>query len=210
MVGDEKMKSAASAVVSVEQLLRNFLAVQQRRASVYNLLHQGFADLLKTNAEASYQDICNQVTGSFSECSKQVLEIEAALRAPGHDRPDLAAVLQAVQAQEKQKLQMTATLQVLRRAGRPSERAQALEEGQHNSNGAHTHGPLCSHGPDSELHEESGLEMAQVEAEYDSAIKEATGIVQNSVLEINEHIEAVRYEIEELEERRESTMDEGD
>ncbi|CAM6097865.1 unnamed protein product [Calypogeia fissa] len=207
MGGDEGMNSGTGPQVSVEQLLRNFLDVQKRRASVYNILHQGFADLLKTNAAAPYQEVCIQVTTSFSECSKQVLEIEAALRAPSNDRPDLAAVLQAVQAQEKQKLHMTATLQVLRRAGRPSERAHALEQGHQSSNGSHTHGPLCSHGPEGE---DSGLEMAQLEAEYDAAIKEATGIVQNAVLEINDHIEAIRYEIEELDEQRESSMDEGE
>ncbi|CAM6082814.1 unnamed protein product [Calypogeia fissa] len=162
------------------------------------------------NSEAPYREVCSQVTTSFSECSKQVLEIEAALRAPSNDRPDLAAVLQAVQAQEKQKLHMTATLQVLRRAGRPSERAHAFEQGHHSSNGSHTHSPLCSHGLEDEAEEDSGLEMAQLEAEYDAAIKEATGIVQNAVLEINDQIEAIRYEFEELEEKRESTMDEGE
>lgn len=43
---------------------------------------------------------------SFCPFYLQVLEIEAALRTPSHGRPDLAAVLLAVQAQEKQKLQM--------------------------------------------------------------------------------------------------------
>ncbi|CAM6105117.1 unnamed protein product [Calypogeia fissa] len=210
MGGDGSMNPGTGPQVSVEQLLRNFLDVQKRRASVYNILHQGFADLLKTNAESPYREVCSQVTTSFSESSKQVLEIEAALRAPCNDRPDLAAVLQAVQAQEKQKLHMTATLQVLKRAGRPSERAHALEQGHHSSNGSHTQSPLCSHGPEGEAEEDSGLEMAQLEAEFDAAIKEATGIVQNAVLEINDHIEAIRYEIEELEEKRESTMDEGE
>lgn len=95
---------------------------------------------------------------------------------------------------------------MLRRAGRPSERAQALEQGHQNSQGSHTH----LHSPESEAHQDSGLEMAQLEGEYNAAIKEATAIVQNAVLEINDHIEAVRYEIEELEERKDSCMDEGD
>lgn len=95
----------------------------------------------------------------------------------------------------------TATLQVLRRAGRPSERAQTS---------SHTHGPLCSHAPESEGDGDSGLEMAQLEAEYDAAIKEATGQVQDAILEINDHIEVVRYEIEELEQKRGSVLAQGE
>jgi hypothetical protein len=94
----------------------------------------------------------------------------------------------------------TATLQVLRRAGRPSERAHAQGHGQT----SHMQGPPCSHGTRSEVNGDSGLDMAQLEAEYDAAIKEATGLVQDAVLQINDHIEVVRYEIEELAENKES------
>lgn len=41
----------------------------------------------------------------------------------------------------------------------------------------------------------SGIEEAEADAEYDSALKEAIKGVQDAVIAINEHLEEVRYEI---------------
>jgi hypothetical protein len=111
------------------------------------------------------------------------LQIEAALRAPDVGREDLAHILQAVQVQEKQNLRMTATLQVLKKAGRPSDRAHVPASG---------HGQQCGHSHDEQT---SPLEMAEAEAEYDAAYKEATRALQEARTVIHEYMEEVRYEL---------------
>uniref|UniRef100_A0A7I4A3A6 Uncharacterized protein n=1 Tax=Physcomitrium patens TaxID=3218 RepID=A0A7I4A3A6_PHYPA len=108
-----------------QQLLVEFLKVQERRAGLYSTLQAGFADYLKSGSELSFQQLCGRITTDFNDCSRQVIDIQAALRGPEIARQDLADILQDVQAQEKQNLKMTATLQLLRKAGRPSDRAQA-------------------------------------------------------------------------------------
>ena len=78
----------------------------------------------------------------------------------------------------------TATLQVLRKAGRPSERAHAHA----NKSGRQQ----CSH---SHEEENSALELAELEAEYDAAYKEATRVLQEARTAIHESMEEVRYEV---------------
>ncbi|KAL2643504.1 hypothetical protein R1flu_011091 [Riccia fluitans] len=180
----------------VQQLLRTFLDVQQRRASVYSLWHKGFADYLKTSSDDEFSKLCGQITIDFNECSRQVRDIIARLKDESVLREDLASVLEQVQVQESQKLRMTSVLQVLRKAGRPSERANVTEQRQqHSTSSSH----VCSHGAHAEA---EGLEMAQLEAEFDAAVKEATGSVQDAVVSINEHMEEIRYEIEDLEQKQ--------
>ncbi|XP_024386438.1 uncharacterized protein [Physcomitrium patens] len=167
-----------------QQLLVEFLKVQERRAGLYSTLQAGFADYLKSGSELSFQQLCGRITTDFNDCSRQVIDIQAALRGPEIARQDLADILQDVQAQEKQNLKMTATLQLLRKAGRPSDRAQA-----HAGKKVQHH--LCSHGHE----EESALELAESDAEYDAAYKEATQALQEARTTIHEYMEEVRYEL---------------
>ncbi|KAL3696893.1 hypothetical protein R1sor_010969 [Riccia sorocarpa] len=182
--------------IGLQQLLRNFLDVQHRRASVYSLWHKGFSEYLKTSSDDDFSKLCGQITIGFNDCSRQVRDIIARLKDESIGREDLAAVLEQVQVQESQKLRMTSVLQVLRKAGRPSERTNVTEHSQqHSRNSSH----VCSHGAPAEA---EGLEMAQLEAEHEAAVKEATGSVQDVVVMINEHMEEIRYEIEDLEQKQ--------
>ncbi|CAM6048605.1 unnamed protein product [Sphagnum compactum] len=165
------------------QLLRRFLKIQENRAGLYSLLQSGFSDYLKTGSEQAFKELCSRITVDFNDCSRQVLQIEAALRAADVGREDLAHILQAVQVQEKQNLRMTATLQVLKKAGRPSDRAHVPASG---------HGQQCGHSHDEQT---SPLEMAEAEAEYDAAYKEATRALQEARTVIHEYMEEVRYEL---------------
>lgn len=167
-----------------QQLLREFLKVQEQRAGLYSMLQSGFTDYLNTGSEVAFQQLCGRITAAFNDCSKQVIDIQAALREPGIGRNDLADILKDVQAQEKQNLRMTATLQVLRKAGKPSDRAQAHadEKGHHQ----------CSH---SHEEESSALELAEADAEFDAAYKEATQALQEARTAIHEYMEEVRYEL---------------
>ncbi|KAL3696878.1 hypothetical protein R1sor_010954 [Riccia sorocarpa] len=181
--------------VGLQQLLRSFLDIQQRRASVYSLWHKGFAEYLKRSSDDDFSKLCGQITIDFSDCSRQVRDIIARLKDESVCRADLASVLEQVQIQESQKLRMTSVLQVLRKAGRPSERTKVTEHSQQHATNSH----VCSHGVPGEA---EGLEMAQLEAEFEAAVKEATGAVQDAVVMINEHMEEIRYEIEDLEQKQ--------
>lgn len=87
----------------------------------------------------------------------------------------------------------TATIQVLKKAGRPSERPVSHENCRFNNAIGHE----CVH--INNITEASGTEEAEADAEYDNALKEAIKGVQDAVITINEHLEEVRYEIAALE-----------
>ncbi|KAF5470199.1 hypothetical protein F2P56_010725, partial [Juglans regia] len=177
----------------IVHLLRRFLAIQQSRAEAYAKLKGGFAEYMDSGAELAYQQLCSEITVEFNDCSKQVLEIESLFLNPDSCRVDLAQLLRDVQAQEKQKLHLTATIQVLKKAGRPSDRPVSHDNCKYKKPMEHE----CVHVH--EITEASGTEEAEADAEYDNALKEAIRGVQDAVTAINEHIEEVRYEIAALE-----------
>ncbi|KAM0953909.1 putative required for excision 1-B domain-containing protein [Dioscorea sansibarensis] len=181
--------------IKLVELLRRFLGVQQRRAQAYAKLRRfcAFAEYMTNGGDLAYQQLCGEITVEFNDCSKQVLEMEALLLTPDLARGDLASLLRSVQSKEKQKLQMTAKIQILKKAGRPSERLVSHEH-------CHYHKPMSHECMNiSEITEASGTEEAEADAEYDNALKEAIQGVQDAVTGINEHLEEVRYEIEALE-----------
>ncbi|KAK4406524.1 hypothetical protein Sango_0658900 [Sesamum angolense] len=179
-VEDEIGSETNSASKTIKSLLRRFLAVQQRRALAYARLKRG---------ELAYQQLCSEITVEFNDCSKQVLEMESLFVSPDCCREDLACLLRSVQAQEKEKLHLTATIQVLKKAGRPSERLVSHE----NCRFGQSTGHECVH--IQQITEASGTEEAEADAQYDNALKEAIRGVQDAVIAINEYLEEVRYEI---------------
>ncbi|KAF5729369.1 hypothetical protein HS088_TW21G01534 [Tripterygium wilfordii] len=189
-IEDSEGKDSSSKILS---LLRKFLAVQQRRAEAYAKLKKGFSEYMGTGGELAYQQLCSEVTVEFNECSKQVREMESLFQNPEYHRDDLAQLLRAVQTQEKQKLHLTATIQLLKKAGRPSERLVSHENCRFNKPTEHE----CVHVH--EITEAAGTEDAEADAEYDNALKEAIKGVQDAVTAINESLEEVRYEIAALE-----------
>ncbi|KAG5239481.1 DNA gyrase [Salix suchowensis] len=180
--------SSSSKSSNTLLLLRRFLETQQRRAQAY-----GFAEYMVSGGELAYQQLCSKITEEFNDCSKQVIEIESLFLKPEHDRDDLADLLRAIQTQEKQKLHLTATIQLLKKAGRPSERLVNHENCRFSKPMEHE----CVHLH--EITEAAGTEEAEADAEYDNALKEAIRGVQDSVTTINEHLEEIKYEIAALE-----------
>lgn len=174
-------------------LLRNFLSLQQRRAEAYAKLRDGFAEYMISGVESTFQQLCSEITVEFSDCSKQVREMESQFLKPDCFRDDLAQLLRAIQELEKQKLHLTATIQVLKKAGRPSERIVTHENCRFKKPMHHE----CVHVY--ELTDAAGTEEAEADAEYDNAVKEAVKGVQEAVTSINEHLEEIRYEIAALE-----------
>ncbi|KAL2484969.1 hypothetical protein Adt_29725 [Abeliophyllum distichum] len=189
----EEIKSNASSPKSIVGLLRKFLAVQQRRAHAYARLKRGFEEYIASGGELAYQQLCSEITVEFNDCSKQVVEIESLFLNPDCCREDLALLLRSIQTQEKDKLHLTATIQVLKKAGRPSERLVSHE----NCRFGHSMGHECVH--IQKITEASGTEEAEADAHYDNALKEAIKGVQEAVIAINEYLEEVRYEIAALE-----------
>ncbi|CAH1435884.1 unnamed protein product [Lactuca virosa] len=86
----------------IVSLLRQFLGVQQRRAEAYAKLKKGFTEL----GDSAYQQLCNEITLQFNDCSKQVLALESIFLSPSYSRNDLASIMRSVQVQEKQKLHL--------------------------------------------------------------------------------------------------------
>ncbi|GMG99513.1 hypothetical protein Nepgr_001353 [Nepenthes gracilis] len=174
-------------------LLRKFLDVQQRRAQAYAKLRNGFSEYMVSGGDSTYQQLCSEITVEFNDCSKQVCEIESQFLSSDCFRDDLARLLRAVQEQEKQKLQLTATIQVLKKAGRPSERLVTHENCRFEKPKQH----LCVHLH--EITEAAGTQEAEEDAEYNNALKVAIKGVQEAVTSINDHLEEIRYEIAALE-----------
>ncbi|KAF3789616.1 hypothetical protein EJ110_NYTH17882 [Nymphaea thermarum] len=186
-------KEIISTSTQLIDLLRRFLGVQQRRAAAYERLRRGFAEYMVTGGDAIYQQLCSEITLEFNDCSKQVLEMESVLSNPVFHRNDLADLLKSVQAHEKQKLHLTARIQVLKKAGRPSERLISHEKCTFTKPTEHRCIHVC------EITEATGTEDAEADAEYDNSLNEAIRGVQDAVTCINEHLEEVRYEIDALE-----------
>ncbi|KAF2535890.1 hypothetical protein F2Q70_00006644 [Brassica cretica] len=174
-------------------LLRRLLEIQERRAQAYAKLKRGFSEYVETSGEALYQKLCSEITAEFNECSKQVREMETLFLNPDVGRSDLAQLLSDIQTQEKQKLHLTVTIQVLKKAGRPSERMLTHENCTFKKPMQHE----CVHLH--EITEAEGTEEAEADAEFDNALKEAIRGVQDAVTCINEYLEDVRYEIAALE-----------
>lgn len=194
---EEKQENEGSKIDTTNEailgLLRRFLAVQQRRALAYARLKRGFEDYMVSGGELAYHQLCSSITVEFNDCSKQVLEMESVFASPAYSREDLAGLLRSVQVQEKEKLHLTATIQVLKKAGRPSERLVSHE----NCRFTHSTGHECMH--IQQITEESGTEEAEADSEYDNALKEAVTGIQDAVTAINEYLEEIRYEIAALE-----------
>ncbi|KAJ3686665.1 hypothetical protein LUZ61_015829 [Rhynchospora tenuis] len=182
----------ASRSAKVLDLLRRFLAIQRRRAEAYTKLRRGFSEYMSNGGEETYQQLCGEITQEFNDCSKQVIELESMFLMPDLCRADLANLLKAVQAQEKQKLHLSIKIQVLKKSGRPSERLVMHDSCRFDN----VKGHQCVHVQ--EITEAAGTEDAEAAAEYDGALKEAICGVQEAVTSINEYMEEVRYEIEAL------------
>ncbi|KAK9265485.1 hypothetical protein L1049_025248 [Liquidambar formosana] len=171
----------------IANLLRRFLGIQKRRAEAYAKLRRGFAEYMLSGGDLAYQQLCSEITVEFNDCSKQVLEMESLFLNPDYHRDDLARLLRDVQAQEKQKLHLTATIQVLKKAGRPSERLVNHENCRFKKPMVHECGHIH------EITEAAGTEEAEADAEYDNSLKEAIKGVQDAVTNINEHLEEVSF-----------------
>lgn len=121
--------TTAPAAAAALPLLLEFLGVQEERARLYAGFRETFRAYLAARDEGAYKRAVRQLTGEFSACSQQVRALEARLASPvqegGVGRPDLSALLRAVQDAEADKLRLTVSWQALRDAATPQAIASA-------------------------------------------------------------------------------------
>lgn len=193
---------------SVPEALGTFFKVQEERAVLYSRFHAGFKAFLLSKQEVTYRSLMAELTPAFSACSQRVRGLQADLDG-ALARPDLAALLNAVQEGERDKLRLTLELQALKQAyafktfswqHRPGgdedgeggdDDGGLLEPGGGGGHeGAHHHGCGCGHGAD------GGGAPEPSKAEYEGAVREALQRLDLCIGSINDALMELRYELE--------------
>ena len=100
------------AMLSVGGLLRVFLEQQEARVAVYRRFEDGFVLFLQVAEANGYEALVGSTTAAFAAISASVNRVEAELKSRG--AAALATTLRGIQFLEKEKLQSTAQLQILR------------------------------------------------------------------------------------------------
>lgn len=101
-------------LLSVSGLLRVFFERQEARVAVYRRFEDGFNLFLQVAEANGYEGLVASTTTSFSEISAAVNRVEGELRERAGAAIALAATLRSIQQLEKEKLQITAQLHILR------------------------------------------------------------------------------------------------
>jgi hypothetical protein len=150
-------------LLSVSGLLRVFFERQEARVAVYRRFEDGFNLFLQVAEANGYEGLVASTTASFSEISAAVNRIESELRERGSAAVALAALLRSIQQHEKEKLQITAQLQILRHGLRIDEVQRESEDEAQAAAAARTHA----------LRSEEAQGLRQRLTEITSAIGEA-------------------------------------
>jgi len=97
-----------------EQLIKNFRYAQTARVYAYNKFEVGFKEYLATNTFEQFQQLTQTITVEFVSISNKIREIENDLNIL--KRSDLANIIRDIQNNEKEKLRLTAAIQVYRKS----------------------------------------------------------------------------------------------
>ncbi|XP_030640836.1 required for excision 1-B domain-containing protein [Chanos chanos] len=95
-------------------LVKRFYVLQAERVEAYKLFEEGHEAYLRTGPHYDFQhyrQLVHEITQAFCGISKEVLEIKERLH-QDFDRPDLSEHIEKLQTKEKQKLELTAQLQL--------------------------------------------------------------------------------------------------
>lgn len=117
---DEQLQSARQRPPLPEvhgtpfELIKQFFAVQEKRAALYGEFKDGFQKHLDGSMDrGKYAQLCTEITSKMSACSLTAIALEEQLLKIGKEQP--AASIRVAQLGEKTKLNMTCTLQVLKK-----------------------------------------------------------------------------------------------
>uniref|UniRef100_A0A1A8HSS2 Chromosome 19 open reading frame 60 n=1 Tax=Nothobranchius kuhntae TaxID=321403 RepID=A0A1A8HSS2_NOTKU len=98
----------------LKTVIQRFYHLQSERLETYSLFEEGHKAYLRTAPHYDfehYKQLVHEITQAFSGISKEVLEIKERLH-QDFDRPDLSEHIEKLQSKEKQKLELTARLQL--------------------------------------------------------------------------------------------------
>ncbi|KAM6921645.1 required for excision 1-B domain-containing protein isoform 1-T1 [Xenentodon cancila] len=98
----------------LKALIQRFYHLQAERVEAYRLFEEGHEAYLRTGPHYDfdhYKQLVNEITQAFSGISKEILEIKGRLGRE-FDRADLSEHIEKLQSKEKQKLELTAKLQL--------------------------------------------------------------------------------------------------
>ncbi|XP_061593004.1 required for excision 1-B domain-containing protein [Cololabis saira] len=98
----------------LKALIQRFYHLQSERVETYLLFEEGHEAYLRTGPHYDfdhYKQLVHEITQAFSGISKEILEIKGRLHHE-FDRPALSEHMEKLQSKEKQKLELTAKLQL--------------------------------------------------------------------------------------------------
>mmetsp|Transcript_8180 Transcript_8180/g.14166 ORF Transcript_8180/g.14166 Transcript_8180/m.14166 type:complete len:240 (+) Transcript_8180:146-865(+) len=217
---DGEPAGAEVELPSVGEMIRHLFKIQEKRSHIYNFMQRSFAELLASRDETAYDAKCRLYTAEFSDFSLEIRRLEAALKSSDGGAP-VAALFDKLQEHEKVKLEMTCTLQVLKKAlsacswqWQQEEEEAATETLRSSLSDAPPPPPpdsvdapprgravkaawgrcACA---DANCTEGDAAEPSR--EEYYAAVAEATQMLESSVNDANDVLEELRYELEEQE-----------
>ncbi|XP_053558940.1 required for excision 1-B domain-containing protein [Bombina bombina] len=97
-----------------QRLIQRFYGLQTERVETYRLFEDGHEAYLKSGPEyefQNYKELVHEVTLTFNGINKEIIEMKNRFREE-YERPDLAEHLEKIQDFEKEKLELTARLQI--------------------------------------------------------------------------------------------------
>jgi hypothetical protein len=94
----------------VPGLVGAFRQAQEERAQAYQRFDEGLNKVLASGAFVEYDGLCAEATAGFAALSNLVNAVAHCLETAPHDRKVVAGLLRRVQAEEKEKLSLTAAL----------------------------------------------------------------------------------------------------
>ncbi|KAM3876136.1 required for excision 1-B domain-containing protein [Diretmus argenteus] len=112
----ERVGVPTSVPTDFKTLIQRFYALQLERVETYRLFDEGHEAYMRTGPHYDfdhYKQLVHEITQAFCGISKEVLQIKEKLH-QDFDRPDLSEHIEKLQSKEKQKLELTAKLQLAR------------------------------------------------------------------------------------------------
>ena len=182
-------------------LVRGVVGAQEARARTYARFREGFRAYLAGGAgagagvgaaEREFQAVCEEATRAFAAASEEIRGLEARLlEEEGAEGAVLAKLVRRLQEHEKANLELTVTLQVLRKShAAGSWRWQRLARGEAVAEAGVTAESGCGCAP---------APPEPTEEEYSNAIAEATQALEEHVETINEALDELREAVAVLE-----------
>ncbi|XP_062252271.1 required for excision 1-B domain-containing protein isoform X1 [Platichthys flesus] len=108
--------SSVQIPTDFKSLIQRFYHLQAERVETYRLFDEGHEAYLRTGPHYDfdhYRQLVHEITKAFCGISTEVLEIKGKLH-HDFDRADLSEHIDKLQSKEKQRLELTAKLQLAR------------------------------------------------------------------------------------------------